>query len=79
MALFSRWCFLRARQLDASGEPALADRLLALARYSGSGDPGRSAAWQQPMYQTLRRLIGPRSSGHLAGLHRPRRPRVAAF
>jgi glycosyltransferase involved in cell wall biosynthesis len=77
MALFSRWCFLRARQLDAIGEPALADSLLALARYTVSADPSRSAAWQQPLYQALRRLMGARGAGAIASLHRPRQPRVA--
>ena len=78
MAMFSRWCFLRARQLDASGEPALAEGLLALAHYSGSADPWRSAAWQQPVYQGLRRLLGAQAVGTLSALHRPRHPQVAA-
>jgi hypothetical protein len=78
MALFSRWCFLRARQLDAIGESALADGLLALACYSGSADPARAATWQQPLYLALRRLIGSRAVGGLAGLHHPRHPKVAA-
>jgi glycosyltransferase involved in cell wall biosynthesis len=77
MAMFSRWCFLRARQLDAIGEPAMADRLLALARYSGSADPRRSSSWQQPVYRTLRRLLGAQAVGSLASLHRPRKPQVA--
>ncbi|QPN64309.1 glycosyltransferase family A protein [Synechococcus sp. CBW1004] len=78
LALFSRWCFLRARQLDAIGEGALADGLLALARYSGSADPPGSAAWQLPAYQSLRRLLGPRTVGSLAALHHPRHPQVAS-
>ncbi len=77
MTLFSRWCFLRARQLDAIGESSLADGLLALANYSGSADPARSATWQQTIYQTLRRLIGPKGSGQLARLHSPGRSKVA--
>jgi glycosyltransferase involved in cell wall biosynthesis len=78
MAVFSRWCFLRARQLDALGESTLAEGLLALARYSGSAAPLRSAAWQHPAYQTLRRLLGPRVVGSLSSLHRPRHPQVAS-
>jgi len=76
MALFSRWCFLRARQLDALGDSEPADQLLSLALYSGSADPARSAAWQQPLYQALRRLIGSRAIGSLSGLHRPSRPHI---
>lgn len=78
MAVFSRWCFLRARQLDALAEPALADRLLALGRYCGDADRGRSGAWQQTVYKTLRRLIGSQAAGTLAGKHRPRQPQVAS-
>ena len=66
MARFSRWCFLRARQLDAMGEGGLAFGLLALARSSGAADPGRSAAWMQSVYQAVRRLIGARAAGALA-------------
>lgn len=76
MALFSRWCFLRARQLDAIDERLLADGLLALASYSGRADPSRSAVWQLPAYQSLRRLIGSRAVGSLAALHQPRQPNV---
>lgn len=78
MSLFSRWCFLRARQLDAIGEQALADGLLALSRYSGSTGLRRSAAWQQRCYQALRLLIGAEASGRMAHLHRPRHPQVTA-
>jgi hypothetical protein len=78
MALFSRWCFLRVRQLDAIGESGLAEGLLALSRYSGSADPGRSASWQHPIYQAGRRLLGSRVVGSLAGLHHPRHPQLAS-
>ncbi|MFM6175717.1 MAG: glycosyltransferase family 2 protein [Sphaerospermopsis kisseleviana] len=77
MALFSRWCFLRARQLDRIGATAAAETLLNLARYSGVVDPKRSAAWQQNLYAAVRRLIGGRASGSLSGLYRPRHPHVA--
>ena len=76
MVLFSRRCFLRARQLDALGEQKMADNLLSLAHYSGSMNPSRSSAWQQSVYRTLRLLIGPSAVGSLAGLYRPRHPRV---
>ena len=79
MALFSRWCFLRARQLDALGESTLAEGLLALARYSGSADPIRSAAWQQPVYQSLRKMLGPKVVGTLSKLYRPHHPQVASL
>lgn len=78
MALFSRWCFLRARQLDAIGESSLADGLLDLARYSSSADSGRSAAWQQHVYRALRRLIGAQAIGALSAQHHPRQPRVVS-
>ncbi|MEB3352753.1 MAG: glycosyltransferase family A protein [Cyanobacteriota bacterium] len=76
MALFSRWCFLRARQLDVLGESSSAARLLALARYSGSANSGRSAAWQQWVYGNLRSLVGASIVGSLASLHRPRHPHL---
>lgn len=78
MAIFSRWCFLRARQLDALGESALADNLLVLSRYSGAANPGRSGVWKQSVYQSLRRLIGSHSMGNLARQYRPRQPQVAS-
>lgn len=78
IGLFSRWCFLRARQLDAMGEEEIAGGLLALSRYSGSDHSCHSAAWQQSVYRTLRGLIGAPAVGALANLHRPRHPRVAA-
>ena len=60
------------------GEEEMAGELLALARYCGSADVYRSAAWQQSLYRTLRGLVGAPAVGALAGLHRPRHPRVAA-
>jgi glycosyltransferase involved in cell wall biosynthesis len=78
MSLFSRWCFLRARQLDSLDEPELADEILALARYSGCMDPRRSAALQQSLYRTLRVCIGPSAAGSLMSLYRPRQPQVTS-
>lgn len=71
MAFFSRWCFLRARQLDAIGEHKKANSLLSLSFHSGSADIFASSAWQQPLYGLLRRLIGTRLSGTLAALYHP--------
>jgi glycosyltransferase involved in cell wall biosynthesis len=76
MSIFSRWCFLRARQLDLIGDFSKATSLLSLAFYSGSADLFASSAWQQPLYRIVRRLMGGRLSGALAALHHPRSPHV---
>jgi glycosyltransferase involved in cell wall biosynthesis len=78
MGIFSRWCFLRARQLDALSEPELADELLALARFSGSMNPQASAAWQQSLYRTLRFCIGSTAVGSLASMYRSRKHQVTS-
>lgn len=71
MTTFSRWCFLRARQLDAISETSLANALLALSRFSGAANPASAAAWQRKIYSRVRRVIGGRCSGSLASLYQP--------
>lgn len=76
MSIFSRWCFLRARQLDAIGESELASSLLALATYAGQSLLDIVPAWQKRVYAALRPIVSPRLCGSLACMYHPRSPRT---